>query len=149
MAVYKVTKISETTTTRISLCDDGIVRVMLKKNSEIGFQQAKENIQAYSDIAEGNRYAFIFYCENDNVVYSEEARTYAKSNEALFPKISMAVLVKTLAHKLVANFYFKFHKPAYPYKVFDKLADAEAWSLNQINIHSKSVQLKKGTGLLV
>jgi hypothetical protein len=149
MAVFKVINISETRATRISLCDDGIVRVMLKKNSEIGVQQAKENIQAYSDIAAGNKYAFIFYCENDNVVYSEEARTYAKNNEALFPKICMAVLVKTLAHKLVANFYFKFHKPAYPYKVFDKLADAEAWCWQQIDIYSRSEQLKATHGLLV
>lgn len=149
MAVFKVTKVSETTTTLISLCDDGIVRVMLKKNAEVGFQQAKENIQAYSDIAGGNRYAFIFYCENDNVVYSEEARTYAKNNEALFPKVCMAVLVKTLAHKLVANFYFKFHKPTYPYKVFDKLADAEAWCQQQIGINSKPEQLKATDDLLV
>ncbi len=149
MAVFKVIKVSETATTRISLCDDGVVRVMLKKNSEIGVQQSKENIQAYSDIAEGNSYAFIFYCENDNVVYSEEARTYAKKNEALFPKICMAVLVKTLAHKLVANFYFKFHKPAYPYKVFDKLADAETWCQQQLGIYSKSEQLKAVEDLLV
>ena len=143
MAAYKVIRISETDTTRISLCDDGIVRVMLKKNSEIGFQQAKQNIQAYSDIVEGNKYAFIFYSENDNVVYSEEARNYAKSNESLFPKISMAVLVKTLAHKMVANFNFRFHKPAIPYKVFVKLEDAEVWSRQQVTVYTKAEELKQ------
>jgi hypothetical protein len=145
MVAYNIIKVTETTTNHISLCDDGMVRVMLKKNSEIGFLQAKENIQAYCDLAAGNRYAYIFYCENDNVVYSEEARTYAKNNEALFPKICMAVLVKTLAHKLVANFYFKFHKPAYPYKVFNKLEDAEEWSRQQISVHLKPEQLTQET----
>jgi len=138
MSSFKVLKNSETQTAQINLCDDGIIRVMLKKNSEIDLAKAQENIQAYIDMIEGKKYAYIFYGENDSVVYTEEARKNAKIHETLFPKTCVAVLVKTLAHRMIANFYFKFHKPGYPFKVFDQMAQAEAWCLEEIQKESRS-----------
>lgn len=43
----------------------------------------------------------------------------------------MAVLVNTLGHKLIANFYLNFYKPDFPFKVFNKINDAEAWCFEQ------------------
>lgn len=104
---------------------------MLKKKSEIGSEHVRENINAYISIIENRKYSYLFYAEDDSVVYTEEARRDAKTNENLFPKICIAVVVKNLAHKLVANFYFKFHKPNYPFRVFDKMKDAETWCFEQ------------------
>lgn len=112
---------------------------MLKKRSELGSEQVRENINAYIELIEGKKYAYLFYAEDDSVIYTEEARRDAKTNENLFPKVCIAVMVKTLAHKLVANFYFKFHKPNYPFKVFDKTQDAEAWCYEQTEIAKHKV----------
>ncbi len=38
-----------------------------------------------------------------------------------------AVVVDTLAYKLIANFYLKFNKPKRPYKVFSKEEEAIKW----------------------
>lgn len=132
MAPFKVLKKSETQTAEISLCDDGIIRVMLKKGSEIDLAKTRENIQAYIELIQGKKYAYIFYGEDDSVVYTEEARKNAKEHEHMFPKTCVAVMVKSLAHRMIANFYLNFHKPGYPFKVFDKMKSAEEWCLEEI-----------------
>ncbi len=131
MSSYIVIKKTETQTASINLCDDGLVRVMLKKKSEIDVPQAQENINAYIQITDNKKYAFLIYAEDDSVVYTEEARRHAKLQEDTFLKSCMAIMVKTLAHKLVANFYLNFYKPNFPFKVFNKMNDAEAWCLEQ------------------
>lgn len=116
----------------IELCNDGILRVMLKKNSEISFDDALENINAYAKIAQGVEYAFLITSENDTVIYTDEARKSAKKHESLFPKLCMAVVMRSLAHKLIANFYNKVFKPSFPFKVFDDLNEAELWCKAQV-----------------
>jgi hypothetical protein len=127
MSGYMILKTVETPTMQASLGSDDIVRVLLKKNSEIDASGSMENIQAYIDLTNNSKYAFIVSAEDGSIIYTEEARKNARKNEKLFEKICMAIIVKTLAHRLVANFYLKFYKPAFPFKVFDKPAAAEAW----------------------
>lgn len=132
MAPFKVLKKTETQTACISLCDDSIMRVMLKKGAEIDQSKAQENIKAYISLSMGEKVAYIFYSEDESVIYTEEARRNAKQHEALFPKICVAVIVNSLAQRMIANFYLNFHKPGYPFKVFEKMSDAEAWCLEEI-----------------
>ncbi len=128
---FIILKTRETQTMIASLCDDNIVRVMLKKKSEITSTHTEENIRAYIEISGGKKYAFLIHSEDGTVVYTDEARKKAKELESMFEKTCMAVLVKTLAHKLVANFYLNFYKPGFPFKVFNKMDEAEAWCNEQ------------------
>lgn len=138
MSNYIVIKKSETQTAHISLCDDGIVRVMLKRKSEVTRSDAEENIKAYNEISEDKKYAFLIYFEDGTVVYTDEARKRAKELEPAFDKTCMAVLVKTLGHKLVANFYLNVYKPNFPYKVFNEMDEAEAWCLKMYKMHQNN-----------
>lgn len=131
MSSYIVIKKTETRTASINLCDDGIVRVMLKKKSEIDKKDTEENIKAYIEIIDNNKYAFLIYSEDGTVVYTDDARKKAKEQENTFNKTCMAVLVKTLGHKLIANFYLNFYKPNFPFKVFNNMNDAETWCIEQ------------------
>lgn len=149
MSFFKILEKSETQTAQISLCDDGIMRVMLKKDSEIDLVKTRENIQAYIDLIEGRKYAYIFYGEDDSVVYTDEARKSAKENEKLFPKTCVAVLVKSLAHRMIANFYFNVYKPGYPFKVFDKMKDAEAWCKEQIEKENRPKRAVSANSVLL
>lgn len=149
MSSFTVLKKTETQTAHISLCDDGIIRVMLKKDSEIDLPKAQENIDAYIDMIEGKKYAFLIYPEDDSIVYTEEARKNAKVNETLFVKTCVAVIVKSLAHRIIANFYFNFYRPGYPFKVFDKIKDAEAWCLDEIQKENRSKRAISANSVLV
>lgn len=139
MSSYNVIKKTETRTAVINLCDDDIMRVMLRKKSEIDLEKAQENIDAYINLIEDKKYAFLFYAEDDSVIYTEEARRNAKVNEASFAKLCVAVIVKNLAHRLVANFYYKFYKPGYPFKVFSDIQSAEVWCLTHTNKTERAV----------
>lgn len=120
MSSFKILKTSETQTAEISLCDDHIIRVMLKKGSEIDLLKTRENIQAYINLIDGKKYAYVFYGEDDSVVYTEDARKEAREHEKMFPKTCVAVIVKTLAHRLIANFISRFINQDIPLKYLIK-----------------------------
>ncbi len=145
MVNYIVIKKLETKTAHISLCDDGVVRVILKKNSEIGLNEVKENYEAFNNLVEGKFYSFLYTTENNSVVYTVDGLKYAKehSNTA-FPKLCNAVVVKSLAHKLIANFYCNFLNRVIPHKTFTDYDEAEAWCLKMQTTH----QTKKQTPIL-
>jgi len=131
MALYQVTKKRETATALITLADDNIVRVMFRSNIEISAKDLEDNFVAYNEMVGDRKYPYLYYAEDGSAIYSEEARNYARNNEEAFPKLCIAVVVKTLAHKLVANFYLRFNKPRTLFRVFDDMEKAEEWCKGQ------------------
>lgn len=135
MTQFSVIKKAETQIAQVSLCSDGIIRVMIKKQADVDAQQLKILFEVYNQIVEGKAYAYIYYTEDSTTNFTDDGRSYAKNEEFSFPKICNAVVVTKLAHKLIANFYLKFNKPYYPYKVFNDMNEAEKWCLEQIKNH--------------
>lgn len=131
MPCFSVIKKTETDAAQISVCSDGIIRVMIKKNTEVNAERFKTLFEVYNELVQGQKHPFIYYAEDSTSTVSEEGRAFAKKEEYSFPKVCNAVVVTRLAHKLLANFYFKFNKPNYPFKVFDKMDDAEQWCLEE------------------
>ncbi len=124
---YKVIEQSETASFLIQLCDDGIVRVMGKSNQTVDEEQMIKNIEIYNKLIKGQLYAFLYYPEDDTFVFGSDAIKYAKNNQNSFPKLGIAVVVNSLAHKLVANFYLKISPQKSPFKIFNTMSGAEAW----------------------
>ena len=145
MSNYRVIKKTETNALEISMCSDGIIRVMFKKNTEIEPPIFKEMFEKFNDMIEGEKYPYIYFVEDSSVIFTNEGREYSKQNELAFPKICNAFVVKSLAHKLIANFYLKFNKPVYPSKVFSNMADAEAWCFEQYKEHQNPNRKKTKT----
>jgi hypothetical protein len=141
MSNYIVIKKNETDALEISMCSDDIMRVMFKKNTEIEPPIFKEMFEKFNVMIEGKKYPYIYFVEDSSVIFTNEGREYSKQNELAFPKICNAFVVKSLAHKLIANFYLKFNKPVYPSKVFNNMADAEAWCLEQSQKHQNTKTL--------
>src|SRR6187402_3291538 len=132
MPCFSVIKKTETDAAQISVCSDGIIRVMLKKKVEVNANHFKKLFEVYNELVEGQRHPFIYYAEDGSSTVSEDGRAYAKKEEYSFPKVCNAVVVTRLSHKLIANFYFKFNKPSFPFKVFNKMDEAEKWCLEQL-----------------
>lgn len=124
---YKVIEQSETISCLIQLCDDGIVRVMGKSNQTLDEEQMIKNIEIYNKLIKGQLYAFLYHPEDDTFVFGSDAIKYAKNNQNSFPKLGIAVVVNSLAHKLVANFYLKISPQKSPFKIFNTMSGAEAW----------------------
>ncbi|MES2512614.1 MAG: hypothetical protein V4580_00665 [Bacteroidota bacterium] len=141
MPCFSVTKKTETDAAQISLCSDGIIRVMIKKDIEITPGHFKILFETYNELVQGKKHPFIYYAEEGSSTVSDDGRAYAKASEHLFPKVCNAVVVTRLAHKLLANFYFKFNKPSYPFKVFTRMDEAEKWCLEQLAASQKTADL--------
>lgn len=136
---YHISKKEETPSAHIMLCEDQIVRVLFKGGIEISEHDIELNFEAYKRLLLSEKlHPFMIWPEDSHVTYSEKARVYAKEHENDFPKLCIAIIVRTLAHKLIANFYLKFHQPQTLVKVFNDLHEAEEWCLKQYDDYQKS-----------
>lgn len=112
----------------VGLRRDGIVHVYFKPHTEITVTLQEILLVLYNEITGGEKMPFIFqageYCS-----VSKEARDNAKKIEPLSPTKASVVYVNTLAHKLVAEFYYKFNKPTQPYKVVSEFSEGIRWLL--------------------
>lgn len=67
-----------------------------------------------------------------------DARTFSGSEEVMKHCSAIAFLSKTIAEKLLANFFIKFNKPSKPTKAFTNESEAIAW-LKQFETIPKSL----------
>ncbi len=112
----------------IGLRKDGIVHVYYKPLTEISLEYQDRQLAAFNEISKGKKFAVIFEA-GENVTIGSDARAYAASLESVSPTLCKVVFVKTLAHRLMAEFYYKFNKPKRPYKVFKDFEEGIKWLL--------------------
>lgn len=58
---------------------------------------------------------------------SDEARTYAASEEALKYTKANAIVINSIINRMAANFFIRFAKPARPTKMFNNEKNAVLW----------------------
>ena len=67
------------------------------------------------------------------VSVTEEVRKYATSEEANKNNYATAVVLNSLAHRIIANFIARIQKPIIPHKHFSTFEEAESWLLQKQN----------------
>lgn len=122
----RIIKKHETNDYIIGLRDDGIVHVLYKDGSELDVKMQLEMLEVYKQVCHNKLTPFIFEAE-EYVTITKEARDNATSLEDESPLSMSAIIVKNLAHKLIADFYLKFNKPKRPYKVFKNFQEGIDW----------------------
>ena len=112
----------------VGLRKDGIVHVYFKPHTTPTVTLQEILLVIYNEITGEKKMPFIFqageYCTVDKA-----ARDNASKMEPLSPTKASVVYVNTLAHKLIAEFYYKFNKPLQPYKVVSEFSDGIRWLL--------------------
>lgn len=116
----------ELRTTLISLKKEGWMCIHYKSNSEIDKKDKEIQHKAFLEITNNKKYPVIVTA-GDKVSFTKEAIEYGKQIEPEQPFIAVVVVTHKLAYRLVADFYYWFHKPLTPYKVLAKEADAINW----------------------
>lgn len=124
----RIIKKVETAQYIIGVRDDGIIHVFYKEHAELDVKLQLEMLDVYIELCENKPYPFIFGAE-EYITVTKEARDNALSLEDKSPLAVSAILVKNLAHKLIADFYLKFNKPRRPYKVFKNFEEGIDWLL--------------------
>lgn len=113
----------------IELLENGIIRVNMFDKTSIGEVESRHINNAIGELSEGKP-ARIMMIPQPNTVFDHGAREFSASEEGLQFTIGDALVVNSLAHKILANFYLKFNKPRKPSKAFDHEEDAIAWLLS-------------------
>jgi hypothetical protein len=108
--------------------DDGIIHVYFKPHTEITVTVQEIMLVVYNELTGGRKMPFIFQA-GEYCTINKEARENANKLEPLSPTKASVVYVNTLAHKLIAEFYYKFNKPVQPYKVVWEFSEGIRWLL--------------------
>jgi hypothetical protein len=91
----------------------------------------------FINAAGGGRYFNIFEFSSFSDM-DPEVRDWAADKTKNPNTYTDAIIVKSFAHKIIANFYLKFNRPSKPTKIFTNLESAVEWTLVQVEKFDKS-----------
>lgn len=114
----------------INFTDIGIVYIKLKDNIQIELEDSKKQFQLLKSKYDGiNKYLILVEIGNDCSI-SKDAREFGERPESNEMTKAVAVIVKSLAHRIIVNFIIKFtnHQPM-KMKIFDDKQKAMDWLL--------------------
>jgi hypothetical protein len=121
------------TKARIERRDDQIIKVTFLENSTITMRDMIEMAGIFFDLTDNMPMPFLYDAE-PGVIITKEAREFGGRASNFLPISSVAVVVQSVAYKLIADFYYKFHKPSKPYKVFKTQDEAIDWLHQLVNV---------------
>jgi hypothetical protein len=110
----------------VSKRSDLIIHVEFKPNTEITVEFQDELVAMYNQLTGGKKSLFIFE-GGEFVSITKEARENAITIEDNTPTRASAIVVRNLAQKIVADFYYKINKPKQPFKVFWSFEKGIIW----------------------
>jgi hypothetical protein len=113
----------------LCLREDGVLRIYIKAGEIFNLDDAKELIAAGKELGRGKPVRNLIVL-GEHATADPEAREYAATKEAAKYRRADAFVIKSLAQRIVANFYLKFNKPFTPTKVFSSEDCAEAWLMH-------------------
>lgn len=130
-------KRGETTTASFKY-QDNFLTIIIKEDAEIDLDQMQEQVRLRREMV--NNEPFVILVDSRAFHNStKEAREYISKVEDK-NWLGMAVLVNSLATKIVTNFFIKMNNPAVETKMFTNKEDAVKWlNLKLQNIFQEEV----------
>lgn len=127
---YNFTKEIITNTVKLRLLSNGIIHYTYLPNSEVDEVEHQINHNAIVElIGKGKKYP-VLVDSDEFINVTPEARKLIRELEPMIPISARALVIKSLSHRILANFYIKFHKPIVPTQIFNNYEDALKWLLN-------------------
>jgi hypothetical protein len=115
-----------TRTEHMSIDEGGFIRCKAFKYSEHTLEDAKENINAVKQLAQGRKVAVLVDISEVKGA-DREAREYLSSPEAGKIQSACALIVGSAVSRLVGNFFLGLNKTPFPTKLFTDEAKAVEW----------------------
>jgi hypothetical protein len=112
--------------THLKLRSDGIVMINYPDNFSFTRKDSIESVNAIGEITKGIPHPLLKIPGKYTTVDKETREHVAKGDGARF-SVAEAFIIKSIAHKLIANFYIKVEKPQKPTHFFSEIPDAEKW----------------------
>lgn len=130
VAKYSVIESYEQRASAIEFWDNSIVYIKLKDNTHVELEDSIKQFQLiHSKYDRINKNLILVEIGNDCSI-SKEAREFGERPESNEMTKAMAVVVKSLAHRIIINFIIKFtRQQSMKMKMFDDKQKAIEWLL--------------------
>jgi hypothetical protein len=123
--------------------EEHIIKIDMLHNEELELEQMKEILESGIRLANGRPFCTLGDTRKSLGSSTNEARQYAADHSYPPNKIADAILIGSLAKKLMANFYIQFNKPKAPTRLFNSEPAALKWLNGRIKSHfSKNDMLR-------
>lgn len=111
----------------IRLRSDGLVHVYYKENTIIDPELQNRMVVIFRELTGEKKSGYIFESA-EGVTFPRESREHSVALENdNSPVAASAVIVKSLASRLVANFFIRVDRSHIKYQVFSNTEDAVSW----------------------
>ena len=112
----------------LELIEPKIIKLVVVDGIELEQTDAQRMISEATTLAEGNEYAILFDANRSGNISFEAREEFAKSKK----RKAVAIVTRSLANKLVGNFFINFHKPLSSSRIFNDEETALEWLRTQI-----------------
>lgn len=111
----------------VSLIDSDTAYVaMHESRGEITLEEVKKLTKVLGELSGGKKLNVIIEILSFNTI-TKDARKYSASEESQIYTKANAIIVKSLAMRIGANFFINMSRPVRPTKVFNQKVDALNW----------------------
>lgn len=114
---------------KVQLLESKIVRIEVFGNLVIDEKRTKELNDAIGVLSKGKEILVLMMAQELTQV-NEEAMAFSASEEGQRYTLGDAMVVKSLAQRVLANLYLSLNKPKKPSKIFNSEKDALKWLLS-------------------
>lgn len=118
-----------------------LVKVVLDDNIELEVDDIKAQREVVAELTKDKSYV-ILAITAANTSATKEAREYSSSTATL-GRVAEAIVIKSLAVRLMGNIYIHFHKPGVTTRMFESEQKALEWLREQLGVASKSAHLSE------
>ena len=113
-------------TSEVNFRSDGIVNLSIKPNKSLTGEDTKKMIEHIGRIGNGKKFPLLITTGQYSLA-DKDAREYGATEAGNKYTIAAAIVVKSLAQKLLGNAYIKINKPLAPNKLFTDENKAIDW----------------------
>ena len=131
-----MTKSIEHKTVSITQLENDTILFKLKENSIIELEDSKKMYEETMQLSQGRKYASLVDARAI-VTLTKEAREWSANPELHKNLIAQAIVINSLANRIVGNFIIRFHKPKAPTRLFSSMEKAKEWLQERLKDYSE------------
>lgn len=113
-------------TSEVNFRSDGIVNLHIKQNQTLTGEDTKKMIDFIGETGKGKKFLLLITTGEFSMA-DKDARDYGASIPGNEYTIAAAIVVRSLAQKLIGNAYIKFNRPIAPNALFTDENKALIW----------------------
>ena len=115
------------------IIEEGVIEIILLENAEIDLEESKLMQRTSLSVMQEKKFVALIDARA-TVVVSKESREWGSSAEAQKNMLAQAIIVNSMASRIIGNFIIKFHKPIAKTALFSDEKHALQWLYEQKKI---------------